>query len=166
MRFVLLVVALVVSAPAAYAATADRPSLWRVEKDGARTELPLVRGHVSCKVRGPIAQVTLTQRYANPHTQPIEAIYVFPLPHDGAIGGMTMRIGSRTIQAVIEKRDAARARYDAAKDAGHTAALLEQERPNVFTQSVANIAPGEQIDIELAYDVLLEPDDDQYELAL
>src|SRR5262245_43755673 len=144
----------------------ERPTLMQIAKDGKRTELPLVSSHLSCKVRGPIAQVTLVQSFHNASDEPIEAIYVFPMHERSAVGGMTMHIGTRTIRAVMKKRGDAIAQYEQAKSEGKAAALLEQERPNVFTQSVANILPGEQIDIELVYDVLLEPDGGEYELAL
>jgi len=144
----------------------ERPRMVSVGADGVETELPLVRGQFHCEVRGPIAQVAVTQSFHNASDQPIEAVYVFPLPERSAVGGMTMHLGTRTIRAVIRKRAEARAEYADAVRAGKTAALLEQERPNVFTQSVANILPGEDIDVELTYDVLLEPDEDQYELAL
>jgi Ca-activated chloride channel family protein len=158
----------VAAAPARADAPEDpgHPALLRVAADGTRSELPLVRADVRAAVRGPIAQVVLVQRFANPSPEPIEAVYVFPMPHDAAVGGMTMQIGARRIRAVIKTRQDARTAYDQAKQDGKAAALLEQERPNIFTQSVANILPGEQIDVELTYDVLLEPTDGAYELAL
>jgi len=152
--------------PAVRLDTLDHPSCLRIADDGTRHELPLVKSAVHVDVRGPIAQVELVQTFANPSDTSIEAVYVFPLPHDGAVGGMTMTIGTRTIHAVIKRRDEARKVYEQAKSDGKTAALLEQERPNLFTQSVANILPGEQIDVALTYDVLLAPLDDLYELAL
>lgn len=144
----------------------ERPSLFTVNKDTTKTEIPLVSSHLSCEVRGPIAQVTLVQSYTNSSADPIEAVYVFPLHSDSAVGGMTMHIGDRTIRAVIKTREDARATYDKAKADGKAAALLDEERPNIFTQSVANILPGEEIDVEIVYDVLLEPDAGMYELAL
>ncbi len=146
-------------------ATDDRPMLLAVDGD-RRTELPLVSSAMRVEVRGPIAAVQVSQTYANPSDRPIELVYVFPLHEDGAVGGMTMRIGPRTIRARIDRRDAARAAYEGAKAEGKTAALLEQERPNIFTQSVANVMPGEAVAIDLRYDVLLDPDGDVYELAL
>lgn len=143
-----------------------RPALMRIADDGSRVELPLVRGHVHVDVRGPIAQVQLTQTFANPGDDPIEAVYVFPLPNTGAVGGMTMKVDDRTIRASIRRRDDARKIYEQAKADGKTTALLEQERPNVFTQSVANILGGEEIDVALTYDLLLAPSDGVYELAI
>jgi Ca-activated chloride channel homolog len=171
-HILVLAVLLAVPAPARAAdppvdlATLDHPSCLRIADDGSRHELPLVKSAVHVDVRGPIAQVELVQTFANPSDAPIEAVYVFPLPHESAVGGMQMTIGTRTIRAVIKRRDEARKMYEAAKEEGKTAALLEQERPNIFTQSVANILPGEQIEVALTYDVLLSPIDDLYELAL
>lgn len=147
------------------AADDRRPMMLAVDGD-ARAELPLVASAMRVVVRGPIAQVEVTQRFSNPSPRPIELVYVFPLHEDGAVGAMTMRIGARVIRARIERRERARAAYEQARQEGKTAALLEQERPNVFTQSVANVLPGEVIDVALTYDVLLDPDGDVYELAL
>ncbi|MEZ4404245.1 MAG: VIT and VWA domain-containing protein [Kofleriaceae bacterium] len=142
------------------------PRLESIGPDGGRDPLPMVGSDLQVTVRGAIAQVRHRQAFFNPATTPIEAIYVFPLHERAAVGGMTMRIGARTITAVIQRRSEARATYDAARAAGKTAALLTQERPNVFTQSVAGILPGETIDIELTYDILLAPEHGWYELAL
>src|SRR5262245_32538935 len=109
---------------------------------GEDKPLPYVDAAAHIDVRGPIAQVTLTQTYANPGTDPIEAVYVFPLPDDAAVGAMTMTVGDRTIHAEIRRRDEAKQVYEDAKANGQTASLLEEERPNVFTQSVANILGG------------------------
>jgi Ca-activated chloride channel family protein len=163
------VMALATRLPIAHAADDPRPEprpmLLAVDGD-TRTELPLVSSAMRVEVRGPIAQVQVTQTFSNPADQPIELVYVFPLHENSAVGAMTMRIGPRLIRAVIKKREEARAAYESARQEGKTAALLEEERPNVFTQSVANVMPGESIAIALTYDVLLDPDGDVYELAL
>jgi len=143
-----------------------RPRLLYVAADGTRAELPLVQSKVDAVIRGPIAQLTLTQSYANPLTTPIDAVYVFPLPDDAAVGGMVLTTGDRRVRAVIKRRDEARAIYDQARRDGKLAGLLDQERPNVFTQSIANLAPNEQVGVELQFDVLLEPDAGVYQLAL
>ena len=140
--------------------------MYQLATDGKRTELPMVKSAMHAHVRGAIASVTLDQTYANTFSAPIEAVYVFPLPHDGAVGAMSMTVGDHIIRSVIKTRDEATQTYQRAKQNGQTAALLEQERPNIFTQLVANILPGEQIVIELNYDILLSPEHNQYELAL
>ncbi len=159
------VMALATRLSIAHAADDPRPMLLAVDGD-TRTELPLVSSAMRVEVRGPIAQVQVTQTFSNPADKPVELVYVFPLHEDGAVGAMTMRIGPRLIRAIIKKREEARAAYEDARQEGKTAALLEEERPNVFTQSVANVMPGESIAIALTYDVLLDPDGDVYELAL
>lgn len=164
-RHFLVAIALAIVVSSTSVQADDHPR-FEATIDGVRQPLPLVGSDLQVAVRGGIAEVRHTQHFANPATSAIEAVYVFPLPHDAAIGAMTMRLGARTIRAKIERREAARRAYDAARAAGQTAALLEQERPNVFTQSVAGILPGEVIDVELVYDVLLAPSEGWYELAL
>src|SRR5205085_3136287 len=93
----------------------------------------------------------------------IEAVYVFPLPHQAAVDEMTMVIGERKIVGLIKRRADARAIYDEALRAGQTAALLEQERPNIFTQSVGNIEPGQEVKIEISYVDTLRYDLGTYE---
>src|SRR5947207_12311630 len=75
-----------------------------------------------------------------------------------------MRIGERVIEGVIREREAARATYERARDGGQRAVLLEQERPNIFTSSVANIAPGESIRVEIEYQHVLRYDQGAFSL--
>jgi Ca-activated chloride channel family protein len=125
------------------------------QKDGAIVECPLKHTDVKAEVSGFIARVKVTQTFSNPFDEPIEAVYVFPLPHQAAVDEMTMVIGTRRIVGTIQRRTQARQIYEAALAAGLTAALLEQERPNIFTQSVANIQPKQDVNIEISYvDVL------------
>jgi len=121
-----------------------------------QVRLPLERTDVALDVVGPIAVGSVRQRFVNPYDHMIEAVYVFPLPHDAAVHDFVLTIGERRIRGVVREREEARQLYEAARAQGYTASLLSQERPNVFTQSVANIAPGHRIDVELAY---LEPVD-------
>ncbi|NNB96606.1 hypothetical protein HI113_22160 [Corallococcus exiguus] len=106
---------------------------------------------VDAEVSGFLASVTVTQVFENPYTSPLEALYVFPLPELAAVDGMEMHIGERVITGVIQTREQARDTYERAKAEGKTAALLDQERPNIFTQSVANILPGETIRVRIHY---------------
>ncbi|MGQ0723112.1 MAG: VIT domain-containing protein [Candidatus Eiseniibacteriota bacterium] len=128
-------------------------------------ELPLARTAVKADVSGPVARVTVTQTFQNPYEDTIEAVYVFPLPHEAAVNDLEMRLGERVIRGIIERRDEARRLYESARDRGHVAALLEQERPNIFTQSVANILPGNDVVVTLTYVETLAYDDGRYELA-
>ena len=95
----------------------------------------------------------------------MEASVVFPLPHDSAVDGMTMTVGEREIHAVIKERDEARKIYEQARNTGHTAALLDQERPNIFTQSVTNIPPSGKVLIKLSVIELLKYEAGVYEFA-
>jgi Ca-activated chloride channel homolog len=128
----------------------DSPKLE--SKDGkAIVEFPLAHTSVMADVSGNIARVEVTQLYQNPTAQRLEAVYQFPLPENAAVTDMMFRIGRRVVISEVKKRDEARATYDRAKAEGHTAALTEQERPNLFTQSVANIPPGESVEVVIRY---------------
>ncbi len=125
-------------------------------------DLPLKKTVVSAEVSGFVARVTVQQFFANPADRRIEAIYQFPLPVNAAVHASTIRIGDRLVVAEIKEREAARKKYEKAKAAGKRASLLEQERPNIFTQSVANIGPGEEIVVAIQYVQELAYDDELY----
>ncbi len=127
--------------------------------------LPLQSTRADVDIAGVIARVHVTQVYKNTGRRPIEAIYVFPGSTRAAVFGMKMTIGERVIEATIEERRKARADYEAAKAAGQSASLLEQQRPNVFQMNVANIMPGDVINVELDYAELLVPEDGTYEFV-
>ena len=113
--------------------------------------LPLKQTRVKAQIAGLVSTVVVAQEFENPYTTPIEAVYVFPLPHDAAVYGMKMVIGDRVVEGAIKPRSEAQELYQQAKQQGKTASLLDQERPNIFTQSVANILPGDNILVELSY---------------
>ena len=127
--------------------------------------LPLKSTHAEVNISGVIADVNVTQVYKNEGKKPIEAIYVFPASTKAAVYGMKMTIGERTITANIREREQARHEYNQAKQAGKSASLLEQHRPNVFQMNVANILPSDVIKVELKYTELLVPTDKVYEFA-
>jgi Ca-activated chloride channel family protein len=132
--------------------TACEGSLYyRSPISGRYETVPLVHTDAAIDVRGLAAAATVTQQYVNASTEPIEAIYVFPLPHDAAVYDMEIRIGNRVIRSVIREREEAKRVYEAAKSEGKRAALVEEERPNIFTTSVANLMPGDHIDVRLRY---------------
>jgi Ca-activated chloride channel family protein len=112
-----------------------------------------------------LSRVIVTQEFENPFKDKIEAVYVFPLPQNAAVDDMTMTIGDRTIRGRIKRREEARAIYEAARQAGHVASLLDQERPNIFTQSVANILPGEKVKIRISYVETLKYEDGSYQFV-
>jgi Ca-activated chloride channel family protein len=125
---------------------------------------PFVLEHtdVRATVTGFVSSVVVTQEFSNPFPQPIEAVYVFPLPDDSAVDEMELTAGNRTLRAQIHKREDARRIYEQAKSEGRRAALLDQERPNIFTQSVANLLPGERVKVRLQYAAPLHYDDGVY----
>lgn len=122
--------------------------------DAGAAELPLLDSRVHVEISGFAARVAVTQSFRNPGaagTDPIEATYLFPLPPDAAVDAMQMKIGARVVRAEIKKKAEARKTYDAAKASGKKAALLEQQRPDLFAQRVANIGAGEAIEIAIEY---------------
>lgn len=125
--------------------------LYRSVTSGEYEPVPLTHTDVALDVRGLVAAATVTQQYVNSTDQSLEAVYVFPLPQDAAVYDMEIRIGNRVIRSVIREREEAKRVYQAAKSAGQRAALVEEERPNIFTTSVANIMPGDHIDVRLRY---------------
>lgn len=111
------------------------------------TEFPLTGVNVKGHVDGHGIVWVVTQTFSNPLTEPAEAVYKFPLPFNGAVNGMRMSIADRVIEAVIKERDEARTEYKEATALGHTAALVEQERAEIFTTHVGNIHPGESVSV-------------------
>ncbi len=126
---------------------------------------PLKHTDVKAEISGFLARAVVTQEFENPFKEKIEAVYTFPLPQNAAVDDMTMLVGDRTVRGKILRREEAQAVYEAAKTNGQTASLLNQERPNIFTQSVANILPGEQIRITISYVETLKYEDGSYEFV-
>lgn len=126
---------------------------------------PLKNTSVKTEISGFLARVRVRQEFENSFTEPIEAVYTFPLSQNGAVDDMTMTVGTRSIRGKIMKREEAREIYEAAKTDGKTASLLDQQRPNIFTQSVANIMPGDKVIIEISYVETLKYEDGAYEFV-
>jgi Ca-activated chloride channel homolog len=126
--------------------------------------LPLKDTHVEINVSGVIADVKVLQTYRNEGARPINASYIFPASTRAAVYAMRMRIGDQVVVAKIKEREKAKQDFDKAKQEGKSASLLEQNRPNVFSMSLANVMPGDQIEIELRYTELLAPTDGIYEM--
>jgi len=141
-------------------------SLGIVGKNGGvQGTCPLKHTDVRAGISGFLARVTVTQIFTNTATQNIEALYAFPLPQDAAVDDMTIQVGNRTVRGLIKRREDARALYERARRTGHVAALLDQERPNIFTQSVANILPGEQVTVTIGYVETLRYEGGSYEFV-
>lgn len=152
---------LALTAPAPQRASGE---LIAIDPNGKRGVMcALKHTSVHADVDGFGAAVTVTQTFTNPSRTPIEAVYTFPLPQDAAVDQMRIEIGNRVVEGEIAKREEARRTYEAAKAAGQTAALLDQERPNLFTQSVANILPGADIKVQIRYVQVLPFSEGQYE---
>jgi Ca-activated chloride channel family protein len=127
--------------------------------------IPLKHTDVKASIAGYIATVDVTQQYENPYDGKIEAVYVFPLPDNAAISEFVMTIGQRHIRGIIREREEAERIYKDARAQGYVATLLTQERPNIFTQKVANIEPGKKIDVNLRYFHTLNYNDGAYEFV-
>jgi Ca-activated chloride channel family protein len=120
--------------------------------DGKKSGLfVLEHTEASAEVSGGFAHVEVSQRFKNPHPGRLEAVYAFPLPENAAVTDMYIRVSSRVVSSEVHGREQAKKIYETAKSSGQTAALLEQERPNIFTQSVANIPPGETVFVHIRY---------------
>jgi Ca-activated chloride channel homolog len=136
-----------------------------VEGDPKLDHLPLKDTRVQIDVSGVIADVKVMQTYRNEGSRPINARYVFPASTRAAVYSMRMRIGDQMIVAKIKEREQAKQEFDKAKQEGKSASLLEQNRPNVFSMSLANLMPDDQVEIELRYTELLAPTDGVYEVV-
>jgi len=138
--------------------------LLRTDVPGQYTVAPTVETEVAIEVNGVIARTRLTQVFHNPGDEFVEGIYVFPLPEKAAVDHLWMRIGERAIEGVIQEKGEARRTYEKAKSEGRKAALVEQQRPNLFTNSVAHIGPNEQVRITIEYQQTLAYDNGEYRL--
>ena len=154
------------SGVAAAQARETQGSLQVVDPNGKpKAVCPLKHTDVKAEISGFLSRVMVTQEFENPFKEKIEAVYTFPLPQNAAVDDMTMIVGDRTVRGKILRREEAEAVYEAAKTNGQRASLLDQERPNIFTQSVANILPGEQIKITISYVETLKYEDGSYEFV-
>jgi Ca-activated chloride channel homolog len=133
------------------------PYFFVKSDDPTVDQLPLKSTSADIKVVGVIADVIVRQVYKNEGKTPLEAIYIFPASTRAAVYGMRMTIGKRTLIAKIEKSQEARRGYEEAKQQGKSASLLEQQRPNVFQMNVANILPGDAIQVEMKYPSTVPP---------
>src|SRR5581483_7533887 len=133
--------------------------------DQSVDRFPLKDTQVEVDISGVIAEVVVRQTYSNDGTRPISGRYIFPLSTRAAVHGMQMTIGNNVITAKIKEREEAQKEFQEAQSQGKTASLLQQQRPNVFSMNVANILPGDNVEIELRYTELLVPTDKTYEFV-
>src|SRR5436190_3466002 len=134
--------------------------------DGAAVPAPLLETDVDLRVTGPVARAIVRQQFVNPTSDWVEGVYVFPLPEDAAVDHLRLHVGARVLEGVIRERAAAKATYEQAKREGRRTGLVEQERANIFTTSVANIAPGASVAVEIEYQQTLRWDDGRYRLRV
>src|SRR6185436_19154631 len=123
-----------------------------------------VETEVAIQVTGIIARTRMSQVFHNPGAEFVEGVYVFPLPEKAAVDHLWMQIGERVIEGVIQEKEEARRTYEKAKSDGKKAALVEQQRPNLFTNSVAHIGPNEQVRVTIEYQQTLAYDNGEYRL--
>jgi Ca-activated chloride channel family protein len=103
------------------------------------------------KISGLVARVSVRQVFRNDGNEWVEGVYVFPLPDTAAVDHLRMHIGERFIEGEIREKEQAKKEYEQARQEGKKASLVEQQRANLFTTSVANIGPGESVTIEIEY---------------
>lgn len=136
-------------------------------KDGERlVEAPQLGTDVDLTVSGPTARARISQIFRNPTESWIEAVYVYPLPDGGAVDTLKMVVGDRIIVGDVKERNAAKVMYEEAKANGQKAALIEQERPNIFTNSVANIGPGETVVVQIEYQEPVRQSGNEFSLRI
>ena len=141
-------------------------TLYVQRPGGGVAPLPLLHTDVDLKITGMVARTRLVQRFANPADVWVEGVYLFPLPEMAAVDHLDMRIGERVIEGQIRERAQARRSYEKARSEGRKASLVEQERPNLFTASVANIGPGEVVEVAIEYQETVRYRDGRFRLRL
>ena len=141
--------------------------LFKTAQPGRFLPAPTLKTDVRIAVTGLITRATVTQEFLNPSLEKdawAEGLYVFPLPDTAAVDHLRMKIGERIIEGQIKEKAEAKKVYEQAKQEGKRAGLVEQERPNIFTTSVANIGPGERITVEIEYQETVHYDQGTYSL--
>jgi len=169
-------VALLVSLGTGWSATTEQAGLLQpgearsgsllLKEDGATTEAIRLGTDIDITVSGPTLRARVTQVFRNPTKDWVEATYVYPLATNGAVDTLKMVVGDRVIVGDIKERQQARVIYEQARSAGQKAALTEQERPNIFTNSVANIGPGETVLVQIEYQEPVHQSGNEYSLRL
>jgi Ca-activated chloride channel family protein len=137
-----------------------------LREEGTEVYAPAINQHsrVHFDVSGLVASVSLEQSFRNDGDRWMEGVYAFPLPDGAAVRYLEMTIGERRIVGSIREKEAARQIYQAAAHSGRKASLVEQQRPNLFTNRVANIGPGETVSVRLEYVQAVAVDGDRFSL--
>ncbi|MEP1229501.1 MAG: marine proteobacterial sortase target protein [Litorimonas sp.] len=129
----------------------DGSLLFKTDVPGRYIKAPSVKTDVDINIAGPVIRTTVSQSFQNNSDGWVEGIYVFPLPENAAVDRLRMVVGGRLIEGQIKEKQAAKKIYETAKHQGRKASLVEQERANVFTASVANIGPRDTVSIQIEY---------------
>ena len=162
---VVLVATVLLLAGRAEAAQPEPGSLLLKTLDGKEgPRAPLLHTDVSFRVSGMVARARVVQTFHNASADWMEGVYVFPLPENAAVDRLQLRVGERRVEGEIRERGAARQVYERARAQGQRTALMDQERPNLFTTRVANIGPRELVAVELEYQQALRYDNGRYSL--
>lgn len=140
--------------------------LFHTNEPGWYVLAPTLHTDIDISVSGALARTTVSQHFRNAADVFVDGKYVFPLPEGAAVDTLRMRVGDRWIEGAIEEREEAEAIFEAAREAGQVASLVEQDRPNVFTTSVANIAPSAEVVVQIEYQETLSPRDGRFGLRV
>lgn len=140
--------------------------LLRTKEPGKFVEAPRLKTDISIDATGPIARAKITQRFENPTDKWVEGVYVFPLPQGAGVDTLRLQVGDRFLEGNIKERQEARQIYERAAAQGIKATLVEQERPNMFTNSVANIGPHETVVVQIEYQETVRLDGDRFSLRV
>ena len=158
-----LVLLVLVLALAAGTASAS-PLEW--QSGGEKSPAPHLSSAVELEVSGLVARLRLTQRFRNDRDGWVEGVYTFPLPAGAAVDGLTMRYGHTVIEGEIREKAAAQQVYRKAREEGRRTVLVDRQRPNLFTTRLANVGPGETVEIEITWQQTVDYDDGEYGLHL
>ena len=170
MRKIIMLLTLIGFLPFSYTTTYAKPATMsgfiEAEHSGKLIQFPMLKSHYLVDIQGDLATVHLEQWFENPTNVALDASYLFPLNKDSAVYAMQMKIGDEIIEAKIQRREKAEQVFEQAKHDGKAASLLTQHRPNMFTQRLANLMPGDSIRVTLKYTQHVPRVDKEYELVL
>lgn len=145
--------------------SAEPGSLYfATEKPGRVVRAPFLSANVHMTITGPIVRTRVVQQFTNGGNAWVEGIYTYPLPKGSAVDTLEMKVGDRVIVGELKEKAEAKRTFEAAKRAGKRASLVVQRRPNIFSTRLANIGPGETIEIAIEYQDMIAPRDNQFEL--
>jgi len=145
----------------------DEPSWGLAFRAGAQTWRSVaLHTAIDATITGMIARVDVHQRFRNTGDAWAEAVYRFPLPDGAAVDALLVDVAGRIVQGEIQEQQAARRQYQQARNAGKVGALIEQQRHQQFTTRLANVGPGEEIQVSISFLARVEWRDGVYSLQL